>query len=295
MSLDVNMQQPSIIFIIPYFGRWPAWFDFYLQSCRFNPDIHWLFYTDCALPEQPPNNVKFVSLSFADYNHLVSERLQIDFQPDTPYKLCDIKPALGFIHEQAIQGYDFWGFSDIDLVYGNLRGYFNAERLSRYDLYSTHVRRVSGHLCLMRNTPTMRAIFKRVKGWQNALAARQHLAFDEKAFSRLFIKRKNFPKPLYTAFAKLNRWNRCSEFCEAYSTPNAGVAWIDGSYDFPRAWYWQQGRLTNNLTGSREYPYFHFLGWKNKVWDVNTDFPKLGNSPLAFQIDEAGFKVTSDE
>ena len=58
------------------------------------------------------------------------------------------------------------GFSDIDLVYGQLRGYFSEERLARYDLLSTHARRVSGHLCLLRNNERMRQAFMRVHGWQ---------------------------------------------------------------------------------------------------------------------------------
>lgn len=45
------MKTSSILKIIPYFGKWLEWIGFYLESCRHNPDIHWLFYTDC---EKPP-------------------------------------------------------------------------------------------------------------------------------------------------------------------------------------------------------------------------------------------------
>ncbi len=33
----------------------------------------------------------------------------MDFKPSSPYKLCDLKPALGFIHADRIQGFDFLG------------------------------------------------------------------------------------------------------------------------------------------------------------------------------------------
>ena len=44
------MTTPRLLFLIPYFGRWPFWMPFFLQSCRFNPDVQWLFFTDCGTP-----------------------------------------------------------------------------------------------------------------------------------------------------------------------------------------------------------------------------------------------------
>lgn len=287
------MSQPSIVLLVPYFGRWPEWFEFFLHSCRFNSDIQWLFYTDCGIPKNAPNNVSFTMVSFADYKNLVSQRLGINFQPDSPYKLCDLKPALGYIHEYDIQDYDYWGFSDIDLVYGNLREYFTAERLAKYDLLSTHNRRISGHLCLMRNTEKMRSAFKLIKNWQQRLADNEHYALDEGAFSRIFIRHKNLPKPLFHLLAKFNPWRRKSEFSEAFSTPNAGVAWEDGSYNFPSAWCWSNGRIYNDLVNDKVYPYFHFFKWKT-LWksDFLTEAKKISiNDDLSFKITSSGIKV----
>ena len=174
------MSQPSIILLVPYFGKWPLWFDYFLLSCRFNSSIQWLFYTDCPVPKSAPSNVSFKEISFTAYKKKVSNTLGIDFNPDNPYKLCDLKPALGFVHDSDIANYDFWGFSDIDLVYGDLRQYYTAERLSKYDLYSTHNRRVSGHFCLMRNTKKMREAFKLIKNWRELLADNTHHAIDDR-------------------------------------------------------------------------------------------------------------------
>lgn len=285
------MQQPSIVLLIPYFGKWPAWFDFFLLSCSFNSSVQWRFYTDCVIPEESPDNVFFKSISFSDYKKKVSDKLGIDFDPDNPYKLCDLKPVLGFIHEDEIREYDFWGFSDIDLVYGDLRKYYTAERLSKFDLFSTHMRRVSGHFCLIRNTEKMREAFKLIRNWQVRLSDNSHHALDEGAFSRIFIRHKNFPIWLFNIFSYFNPWRRRSEFVEAFSTPNAGVPWIDGSYSFPKYWVWNSGKLTNNLTGEKEYPYFHFLGWKNEVWSEETLFPEIIRECESFCISAQGFKI----
>lgn len=165
------MNPSRIRLLIPYFGRWPFWIPFFLRTCKRNADIDWLFFSDCGVPDDLPDNVRIVPISFADYCQLVSERLGISFKPNNPYKLCDIKPALGHIHADHLDGFDFWGFSDIDLIYGDLRGYFSEDRLARYDLLSTHARRVSGHLCLLRNNERMRQAFMCAPGWQACFEA----------------------------------------------------------------------------------------------------------------------------
>lgn len=279
------MRNFKIVLLIPYFGEWPEWFPFFLLSCSYNKTISWVFYTDCLIPDKTPSNVTFKKITFKGYKEMVSNKLDIKFDPDSPYKLCDLKPALGYIHTEDIAGYDYWGFSDIDLVYGNLREYFTAERLAKYDLLSTHSRRISGHFCLMRNTEKMRNAFKLIKNWQQRLADNEHYALDEGAFSRIFIKHKNLPLPLFNLLAKFNPWRRNSEFIEAFTTPNAGVAWDDGSYDFPTEWYWNSGQLSNNLRADKTYPYFHFFGWK-KYWGSQTyDF----KSSTFFKITVKGF------
>ena len=249
--------------LVSYFGRWPSWMPLFLKSCERNADIDWLFHTDCGPAEGAPDNVRFCQISFADYCKLVEERLQIPFSPASAYKLCDLKPLLGYIHETDLEGYDFWGFGDLDLVYGNLRHFFTDQLLSDCDLVSTHGRRVSGHLCLLRNTPAMRQAFMQVPGWKEILAAREHLSFDESAFSRLFVKRKNWPDWARSIYARLfSQAGMRACFTEQYTTPNGHIAWHDNGFEFPGAWYWSDGTVTNNQDGDREFPYFHFMFWK---------------------------------
>lgn len=280
--------------LIPYFGRWPFWIPFFLQTCRWNPDIEWLFFTDCGEPDDLPDNVKIQPMSFAGYCQLVSKGLGISFNPASPYKLCDIKPALGYLHSEHLEGFDFWGFSDIDLIYGDLRQYFSKERLSRYDLISTHARRISGHLCMLRNNKRMREAFMNVPGWQARFEDPAHLAFDEGAFSRLFIRHKNWPEGIQRIADQFNPWRRLSEFNEAFSTPHARVPWLGGGFDFPECWMWNVGQLTNNRDGRREFPYFHFITWKSSKWSGGQSETLIQPSDLASRpawcITEQGFR-----
>lgn len=278
------MAEPSIVFLIPYFGRWPFWMPFFLRSCSANPTISWVLYSDCGVPESLPDNVRYVHTSYAAYCELVSSRLGVDFQPQRTYKLCDLKPALGLVHEEDIGGFDFWGFSDLDVIYGQLRDYFTFEKLARYDFFSTHERRVSGHLCLMRNTEKMRNAFWKIPNYRERLCDEKSHALDEGAFSRIFLWRKNFPKPLFNLVGLFNPWRRKALFEELFSTPNAGRPWVDGSRNFPEHWFWRNGVVFTDNAGDRSFPYLHFYGWKKWSW---------GDKVLAYE--EAKRLAASDQ
>lgn len=285
--------QPSIIFLIPYFGQWPFWMPFFIESCRANPDIDWLLLGDCGDPVGLPSNVRYRHVEFVDYCSWISARLDLMFSPTSPYKLCDLKPALGYLHEQDISGYDFWGFSDLDLIYGDLRAYFTDARLQRYKLISTHERRVSGHLCLLRNEQPLRELFWRIPDFKRRVQEPKHHGLDEGGFSRIFLWRKNFPKPLFELLGLFNPWRRSAEFTEAFSTPNVGRPWLDGSWNFPTSWYWEHGRLVNNIDEGREFPYLHFLGWKKTTWrhlDFSDTQALRGWAETGrWRVDEKGF------
>lgn len=112
MAEEHGPGDPSIC-LSSYFGHWPFWFPFFLESCRSNPGIHWILHSDCGIPENAPPNVTLVETSFDDYCRQVSSALGIDFAPTNPYKLCDLKPALGLVHQEELKKYDFWAFGDL--------------------------------------------------------------------------------------------------------------------------------------------------------------------------------------
>lgn len=293
------VKTPSIIIIIPYFGKWPFWMPFFIESCRANPNINWLLLGDCAVLEDLPNNVEQRFFAFVDYCAFVSECLGINFNPSNPYKLCDLKPALGFIHAEDVAGYDFWGFSDLDLIYGDLRSYFSDERLRKYKVLSTHERRISGHFCLLRNEPELNSLFWKIPDFVRRAEDPKNHALDEGGFSRIFLWRKNFPKPLFELVGLFNRWRRVAEFEEAFSTPNGIRPWTDGTQDYPAYWVWRNGRLQNAKDGDRQFPYLHFLVWK-KDWQQSSqpmsyEQAQVLASRRNWRIDRDGFHIGDDQ
>lgn len=283
----------STLFIIPYFGKWPFWIDFFFKSCAKNSNYSWLFYTDCTLKDNLPKNVSIKPCSFEAYKQLVSNKLDISFKPESPYKLCDIKPALGYIHKKDTIGYDFIAFGDIDLIYGDLDTFLTERKFQKYDIISTHSRRVSGHLCVMRNENSTLQLFKKVPNWKKLLSDPNHRHFDEKSFSDIFIKHKNFPDKLRKLICKAYPLSRRISLEEAYSTPFMKIPWINGKPS-PNIWYWKDGSLTTDSDLDIELPYYHFLHWKNNQWaELNNDSLISDNIDIftdGFSISKVGFR-----
>jgi hypothetical protein len=250
----------KIVLLMPYFGAWPEWFSLYLESCRWNSTIDWIFFTDCEVPESAPNNTKFISMSFADYQKLVSERLNIDFTPSGAYKICDLRPAFGVIHAEHIAGYDYFGFSDVDVIYGDLRAFYTDEVLT-YNTLSTHKKRVSGHLFLMKNDDKWINAFRRIPNWQALMSHPQYQSMDEISLAKVLQGKIRLPYAVNKVLGWFDTYKHNHLFQERHSTIFSEAPWIDGSYNFPEQWVWSNGKLTTDQ--GQEMMYLHFMNWKS--------------------------------
>lgn len=240
----------SIVLLIPHFGPWPAWIDFFIESCRANRSIDWILFSDAEPPENRARNVRHVQIAFGDYVALVSKALGVRFPAEEPYKLCDVRPALPLVHSDLVRGYDFAGFGDLDVIYGNIRDFYDEDLLARYDLLSSHADRVSGHFCLMRNSEDMVSAFTRVRGWKRAMERSDYVNFDERAFYNLFTGGGRW-------FGGARSKSRRCLFREAYSTP---------APTNHMRWFWQDGRLTNEFYPFHPFMYLHFMSWHSNRW-----------------------------
>ena len=239
----------SIAVLIPYFGPWPEWMNFWVETCRANRTIDWVLFCDSESPENRASNVRYVRTTFDDYRALLSERLGMPVGAETPYKLCDIRPALGVVHADLVKGYDFVGFGDIDVFYGDIRATYDDETLRNYDLLSSHRDRVSGHFCLMRNREDVITACFRAPGWKDAVRSADHTGFDERGLHALLRGKRVLP----SRDAK----SICGLFRETYSTPGATE---------DMRWFWKDGELTNEFYPQHPFMYLHVMSWHNNRW-----------------------------
>ena len=107
------MTNKTINIIIPYFGNFPNYFQLFLNSCAYNNTINWTIVTDNMAIYNYPVNVRKVEMSFHDVQELIRSKFDFDVAINSVHKLCELKPAYGYIFDELIVGYDFWGYFPI--------------------------------------------------------------------------------------------------------------------------------------------------------------------------------------
>lgn len=143
----------TILFILPYFGKLPTYFQLYLNSCKANPDICWLIVTDNNMQQYSiPPNVMVRQMSFTSLQDMIANKFGTHIL--APYELCNYKVAYHDLFEEA-NNYDFWGFCDCDLIWGNLRNFITDDVLNNFDKISWR-----GHMTLFRNDTKINNAYK---------------------------------------------------------------------------------------------------------------------------------------
>lgn len=163
----------SIILIIPYFGKFNDYISFWLKSVENNPTVNFLIITDQDITV--PSNVMIVKMTFNDCVKRFQSLLDCDVSSLHPYKLCDFKPAYGYLFHDYIKDYDFWGYCDNDLIFGNIRHFITDAVLKRNDRILTR-----GHFTLYRNTPFVNEVFKKaLPSYKKVFTSELVFHFDE--------------------------------------------------------------------------------------------------------------------
>ena len=163
-----------------WYGQYPWYLPYFIHSCSHNPSIDFFIITDNKhLISNRPKNVKIIYKTIEDIINIASEKLGFQVNIAYPYKLCDFKPAYGFLFPEIIEGYDFWGHGDIDIVYGNIRGFMTNELLDVYDVISARHDYITGTFCLFRNNEKMNTLFMQSKDYITVLESADNFCFDE--------------------------------------------------------------------------------------------------------------------
>lgn len=135
-----------VALIVPYFGKFPNYFQLVLKSCKANKKHYdWFFFTDNYTEYDYPENVKVFYCSFEEMQRKVQEKFPFKISLEKPYKFCDYRPAYGYIFEEYIEEYDFWGHCDIDCIYGKFDNFLKEEAF-----LCDKIMRL-GHMTLYRN------------------------------------------------------------------------------------------------------------------------------------------------
>jgi hypothetical protein len=279
---------PSILILYPYFGSLPEWFDLFHETLLRNADVDFLFFTDVEFDRYAAPNVQHRAMSLSEYAQLCSKKLGINVVLENSYKICDLRPFFGRIHANEINGYDFYGYGDVDLIWGDLRAFYTANLLKKFDVFSTHSDVLSGHFSLFRNTSSNRNLmFNVVEDFEEKIHSRKHCGMDEKSFLDLY---KSTNSSLGSSKIPIWKWFRKNQqfrllLQEQYTTPFIPKPWLDGSINSnqPEQWFYKNGLITNHRDVDRKFMYLHFMNFKSAAFRADgTPAPWQGKDRICF-------------
>lgn len=254
----------KVCIIIPYFGKFPNYFDFWLKSAYYNDKFDFLIFTDNK-SYHTQNNVKFIHMSFEAFKKLLQKQVEFPICLNEPYKLCDYRPLYGCALQKYISNYKFWGFGDVDLILGNLSNFISDDILNKYEkIYEL------GHLTLLRNTIRCNNLWnvkhhlKNAYRYDEAFKTPYPCHFDETNGLTQIAKLKKINTYTHNDFADIDR----TKF-------NFRLLGIQNKL-VPGIFIWNNGRLiykfiNNNKVQIKEVEYAHFQKRKLKVEENNTN------------------------
>lgn len=166
----------SIVIIFPYFGKLPAQYNLWRESAIRNPSVDFMFFTDADV--KPAKNIIVNKVTFEEFRGYIQDIFDFEIVLDRPYILCDFKPAYGQALQKFISKYDYWGYGDLDLIYGDIRAFLTEDILSRYKFFLGY-----GHLTLYHNDNETNNYYKvKETGYQDyreAFTIHEQTFFDE--------------------------------------------------------------------------------------------------------------------
>lgn len=147
----------KIVFIIPYFGKFPQWFSVFLSSIQHIKSAHFLIFTDDRDVYSYPDNTKVVYTTFMALQNIFKEKAGKDIYLKHSYKLCDYKPMFGEVFQEYIVNFNYWGYCDLDLIFGDFDSFLKENRFFEedYDRFSR-----AGHLTIYKNNERINSLYK---------------------------------------------------------------------------------------------------------------------------------------
>lgn len=168
----------DISIIICYFGMFPKWMPFFINSCLHNQSISFVLFTDQMASEQI-NNIKIVGFTLRDFCALASNKLHLALSFNTSYKICDFRPAFGRIFEDYLSESKYWGYCDIDILFGNIRKFVGPLVEENFDIISSRREYLSGSFSLFKNSDKVNTLFQKSTDYQSVFLSEDNRVFDE--------------------------------------------------------------------------------------------------------------------
>ena len=270
----------KIGFIVLYYGKWPPFYELWVRSIAANPTIAVLIVTDLPQPALVPANVKILNQSRFELEARFSRVLGCDYRIKGLHKLCELRPFYGLAFQEFILSWDYWGFCDMDLVFGNLTPLCEAAQTGRYGLISPW-NYTAGHCTLVRNREEENRAGFALEDIHKRLNAPENTYCDEGAFAHAAVVIRG-RTPFFTPDV-CGEWLKSKCFLGASFAPPCRLSGAAQWDTFAVLCEEGRTRVLDEDGKYHEVLYFHFMGGKSNCYWRRFEPP--GNFPFSFLPD----------
>ena len=237
----------KIVIIATYFGKLPNYINLWLKSCSYNKNIDFLLVTDDIIDKNIyiPKNVYIKNMNMSQLIQLIEKNTGIKPNIKKAYKLCDFRPAYGYIFKEYINEYDFWGHCDLDMIFGDIRKFITDDVLNKYNKILNR-----GHLTLYKNNEKVNKYYR--------------LQSDNINYSEIFSSENNYIFDEWDGIHKLLNEHNISQYHDEF------IADIDPRYK------------KFKCTGIKNYKHQVFEWDEGKIYQTYKDGNKIKRNELAY-------------
>ena len=244
----------SIAIILPYFGKLPNYFNLFLYSCSKNKKVTFIVITDQTI-KKTYDNIIIINKTLSDLEAEAQKKICKKCKIKSPYKLCDYKPMYGILFKELLKGYDYWGFCDCDLIFGDLSEIAKIANTGKYEKILDE-----GHLQLYKNNEKVNNLYKNkafpAMSYKSVIRKSSACFFDELSFN--YICKKKAIKTYSNKYLYADILPQYSDF----NTPRDNIK--------NQVFKYSCGKL-KRVNDDREFIYIHLQKRKMSVSCARTD------------------------
>jgi len=167
----MDMEPIKKLMIVIWFGEFPDWLNEWVANMEYL---------------KPKGYDYLIVSSLRLFEDRVRDKLGIEpCIVSGSGKPWDYRGALGVLFEEELKGYDYWGHTDFDCVYGDVSKWMSDDELKTYDIWSNHYCYVCGPWTLYRNTEKINNLFRNCEDWKERMEQPEATGWVEMGFSEM--------------------------------------------------------------------------------------------------------------
>ena len=241
-----------------WFGPRPDWWAKYVAQMRRFALVDWECFPDDSVPlGQQTKWMNALMSNALGLDCKKGENYGDDYAWDGVQAMCDFRPAYGEVFADRYAGYNWWGWADLDLLFGDLDGLLPALLTDDVDCVNFKPKYLSGCLALFRNVPKATNLFRKSARWQDVMADARYHCWDESGYKHYGLEES------FWTLVKGNLRVRQADALYGYQTKNE-----------PHPVELRRGKLYDVTTGE-ERLFCHFM---HDRWPISADGSARGRA-----------------